>query len=72
MERIRYHFYDNEMRCGSPKITYLLHLEGYKISSRTVSIYMRQMNLRSVISSKYRVQTTDSKHDHPIAPNTLN
>ncbi|MEK4075425.1 IS3 family transposase [Paenibacillus sp. FSL M7-0656] len=72
MKRIRYHFYDHQMRCGSPKITYLLHLEGLRISSRTVSIYMRQMNLRSVVMPKYRVQTTDSKHNHPLAPNTLN
>ncbi|WP_339236214.1 IS3 family transposase [Paenibacillus sp. FSL R5-0517] len=72
MKRIRYHFYDHQMRCGSPKITYLLHLEGLRISSRTVSIYIRQMNLRSVVMPKYRVQTTDSKHNHPLAPNTLN
>jgi len=50
----------------------MLHLEGYKITSRTVSVYMRQMKLRSVVSPVYRVQTTDSKHDHPIVPNTLN
>ncbi|WP_353056328.1 IS3 family transposase, partial [Paenibacillus sp. MER 99-2] len=56
MKRIRFHFYDHQKRCGSPKITYALHLEGYRISSRTVSIYMRQMNLRSVHSPRYRVQ----------------
>ncbi|WP_338543955.1 IS3 family transposase [Paenibacillus tundrae] len=72
MKRIRFHFYDHQKRSGSPKITYALQLEGYRISSRTVSIYMRQMNLRSVHSPRYRVQTTDSKHHHPIAPNTLN
>ncbi|MNC04635.1 hypothetical protein D3C75_520780 [compost metagenome] len=33
---------------------------------------MRQMKLRSVVSKPYRVLTTDSKHNHPIAPNTLN
>ena len=61
MKRIRFHFYDHQKRCGSPKITYALHLEGYRISSRTVSIYMRQMNLRSVhtlgIVSKRRILT---------------
>jgi len=72
MKRIRYHFDDHKKRYGSPKITRLLHQEGYKITERTVSVYMREMKLRSVISKPYRVQTTDSKHDNPIAPNTLN
>jgi len=72
MERIQYHFTDHQKRYGSPKITRLLHLEGITITERTVSVYMRQMKLRSIVSKIYRVQTTDSNHDHPIAPNTLN
>lgn len=72
MKRIQYHFSDHNKRYGSPKITRLLHLEGFKITERTVSVYMRQMKLRSVVSRIYRVQTTDSKHNHPVAPNTLN
>ncbi|HBS45676.1 MAG TPA: hypothetical protein DEA91_16635 [Paenibacillus sp.] len=72
MKRIQYHFEDHHKRYGSPKITLLLHQEGYAISERTVSVYMRQMKLRSVVCKTYRVQTTDSNHDHPIAPNTLN
>ncbi|OMD57180.1 transposase, partial [Paenibacillus odorifer] len=46
--------------------------EGYTVTERTVSVYMRHMKLRSIVSKTYRVQTTDSNHDHPIAPNTLN
>ncbi|WP_425497173.1 IS3 family transposase, partial [Paenibacillus phytohabitans] len=46
-ERIRYHFADHKMRYGSPKITRLLHQEGYTVTERTVSVYMRQMKLRS-------------------------
>lgn len=72
MERIRYHFADHKKRYGSPKITRLLHEEGYTVTERTVSVYMREMKLRSVVSKPYRVQTTDSKHNNPIAPNTLN
>jgi transposase InsO family protein len=71
-KRIQYHFDDHKKRCGSPKITRLLHQEGYTVTERTVSVYMRQMQLRSVVSKPYRVQTTDSKHNNPIAPNTLN
>lgn len=72
MQRIQYHFHDHNKRYGSPKITLLLREEGYTISERTVSVYMRQMGLRSVVSRRYRVQTTNSKHNNPIAPNILN
>ncbi|CAM4519050.1 IS3 family transposase [Paenibacillus typhae] len=72
MERIRYHFDDHKKRYGGPKITRLLHQEGYTVTERTVSVYMREMKLRFIVSKPYRVQTTDSKHNHLIAPNTLN
>lgn len=72
MDRIQYHFHDHEKRYGSPKITHLLHQEGHCIAERTVSVYMREMKLRSVVSRKFRVRTTDSDHDHPIEPNHLN
>lgn len=71
-QRILYHFYDSERRYGSPKITRKLLEEGYTISERTVTKYMQELEIRSCVSRKYRVQTTDSKHDHPIAPNLVN
>ncbi|OMF98824.1 hypothetical protein BK147_08285 [Paenibacillus sp. FSL R7-0337] len=58
-ERIQYHFDDHQKRCGSPKITRLLHQEGYTVTERTVSVYMREMKLRSVVSKPCRLQTTD-------------
>jgi transposase InsO family protein len=72
LERIKYHFYDTHQRYGSPKITAELLKEGITIAERTVGFYMREMGLRSIVSRKYRVQTTDSSHDNPIAPNILN
>ena len=71
-ERILYHFYDNQERYGSPKITQLLHKEGYNTSERTITTYMQALNIRSCVSRKYKVQTTDSNHSHPIAPNVVN
>ena len=32
---------------------------------------MRSKGLRGRQKARYRVQTTDSNHDHPIAPNRL-
>lgn len=71
-ERIQYHYYDSVQRYGSPKITRKLHDEGYSISERTVTTYMQELNIRACVSRKYKVQTTDSKHDQPIAPNVVN
>jgi transposase InsO family protein len=33
---------------------------------------MRENGLRSCVSKKFRVTTTDSNHTHPVAPNVLN
>ncbi|MBB6636171.1 IS3 family transposase [Cohnella thailandensis] len=46
MERISYHFYDKNEQYGSPRITRLLHEEGYNVTERTVSIYMKELNIR--------------------------
>jgi putative transposase len=71
-DRIIYHFHDSEKRYGSPKITQFLWKEGFKTTERTVSIYMKDLGLRSCVSRKFKVGTTDSNHNFPIAPNKLN
>lgn len=71
-ERITYHFHDNIQRYGAPKIANKLHGEGYKVTERTVSVYMKKLGLRSCTTKKFKVNTTDSNHDLPIAPNLLN
>jgi putative transposase len=72
LKRIKWHYNDSNKRYGSPKITHLLKLEGWKVSKRLVGLIMRENDLRSIVSRKYKVVTTDSNHDHPIAPNILN
>jgi putative transposase len=72
-KRIHFHFNDSQKRYGSRKITYMLKQDGYTdVTERTVGKYMKEMNLRSCVSRKFKVVTTDSKHDLPIAPNILN
>jgi len=71
-ERITYLYYDSNKIYGSPKITSLLKKEGYNITERTVGLYMKELSLRSCVSKKFKVVTTDSKHDYPVAPNKLN
>ncbi|WP_208585884.1 IS3 family transposase [Gracilibacillus suaedae] len=71
-KRIKYHYYDADSIYGSPKITKLLVQEGYQVTERTVSVYMKELNLRSCVSKPYKVSTTHSNHDDPVAPNRLN
>lgn len=42
------------------------------MSARLVGKLMREQGLRSCAAQRFHVQTTDSKHEHPIAPNILN
>jgi len=72
LSRISWHYYDNSCRYGSPKITKMLIDEGWTISERLVGILMKENGLRSCVSKKFRVITTDSNHNSPIAPNLLN
>ena len=57
---------------GAPKIKAALVQSGIAVCLNTVAKYMRQGEIRSVRSKRFRPQTTDSRHDHAIAPNTLN
>ncbi|WP_256948420.1 IS3 family transposase, partial [Staphylococcus aureus] len=71
-EQLTFHFHDNNKRYGSPKITQKLMQDGYTVSERTVTAYMNELGLRSCVTKNTRVCTTDSNHDEPIDPNTLN
>jgi putative transposase len=71
-KRIQYHYQDNNGLYGSPKITHILRREGYRVAQKTVGRIMRENQLRSRTVRKFRIQTTDSNHQMPIAPNRLN
>jgi len=70
-ERIKWHYADSEKRYGSPRIRKELLKEGWVVAEKTVGNIMREHDLRSCMSRKFKVMTTDSKHDLPIAPNLL-
>jgi len=67
---IRRLFGAHKERAGSPKITYLLQQEGWRVGKNRVAHRMREMGLRSKVRRAYRT-TTDSRHKHPVAPNRL-
>ncbi len=56
---------------GSLKITHELRARDHHADRKTVAKLMKSMGIRSIVCKKFRVQTTDSNHDDPIAPNTL-
>lgn len=57
---------------GNIKITRELRRRGHKANRKTVARLMAGAGLCSKVRKKFRVRTTDSDHDNPVAPNTLN
>jgi len=56
---------------GSPKIRIELLRQGVKLNRKTVARIMRESSIRSKVTRKFKVRTTDSRHDHPVARNVL-
>jgi putative transposase len=56
---------------GSPRIHATLHEQGMPCSRKRVMRLMQANGLRSRRRPKRRVQTTDSRHNRPVAPNLL-
>jgi putative transposase len=58
-------------RYGSPRITQELRRAGRTCNHKRVERLMRQEGLRARSSKRRKVRTTQSDHNHPIAPNLL-
>jgi putative transposase len=56
---------------GSPRVAAALRAKGHRVGRHRVARMMRRCGLRGRQKARYRVQTTDSRHHHPIAPNRL-
>jgi transposase InsO family protein len=66
-DEIRSIFEFSKQTYGSPRIHEELVDLGYSVSENTVAKYMREMGLDARLKKKFRVMTTDSNHDRPIA-----
>jgi putative transposase len=71
-KQVEFHFHDNDGIYGAPKITDCLKDKGIVVGEKTVGRMMREKGLRSCAVKKFKVPTTDSDHNLPIAPNLLN
>ena len=56
---------------GSPRLVIVLRRQGRRISRRRVQRLMRAAGRRRLQRRRWVPRTTDSRHDHPIAPNRL-
>jgi transposase InsO family protein len=56
---------------GSPRIVDALRKQGHRHGRNRIARLMRQAGICGRQQGRYRVQTTDSNHDQPIAPNRL-
>lgn len=55
-------------RCMTPEVSEML---GRRLNHKRIGRLMREHGLGSQKRRPFRVVTTDSRHDHPIAPNVL-
>jgi putative transposase len=67
-QRIRLEFAHSRDTYGSPRLAHVLGCPG---SHNRIARLMRQERIWARQRSKFRVATTDSRHDGPIAPNRI-
>ena len=63
--------HDSRQTYGSPRLLQALQKKGLRTSRRRVRRLMRQHELRGIQPRAFRPQTTDRRHDQPIAPNLM-
>jgi transposase InsO family protein len=72
VEQIQAAHADSQKNYGSPRIHRELREQGILCSKNTVARLMKNRGIRSKMQRRFIVQTTDSRHPHPIAQNRLN
>jgi putative transposase len=71
IEEIKQVFHTRRGCYGSPRITHELRRAGRTCNHKRVERLMRQEGLKARGSKRRKVRTTQSDHNHPIAPNLL-
>jgi len=71
-QRVGEIFEEHKHRYGAPRIHAQLLEVGFCCGLKTVAADMKALGLFALQQRAFRVTTTDSNHDFPIAPNRLN
>jgi transposase InsO family protein len=69
--RIARIYQDSRQTYGAPRVHSQLRREGCRHGRNRIARLMRQDGLCGRQKKRYRVRTTDSRHDEPIGPNRL-
>jgi putative transposase len=64
-------FHDSRQTYGSPRIQAQLQRQGHRHGRNRIARLMRQQGLCGRVRQRFKVRTTDSDHDLPVAPNRL-
>ncbi|MDA0200065.1 MAG: IS3 family transposase, partial [Bacteroidetes bacterium] len=67
IERIYSIHEESDKTYGSPRITAELRSEGKNVSENRVARLMKKEGISSDVVKKFKIQTTDSNHNLPIA-----
>lgn len=70
VEKIRRIHADSRETYGSPRVHARLVRDGIEVGKERVARLMRQSGIQGRVRRRF-VVTTDSRHDRPVAPNTL-
>lgn len=70
-EQIRRIHEESRNTYGSPRVQIKLRQAGRRHGRNRISRLLREQNLCGRQKKRYRVVTTDSRHDEPLAPNRL-
>ena len=71
-EKVQAVYLQNRRVYGAPRIHKELQAQGHECNRKTVAKIMKQAGIRSRMTRKFRVTTTDSNHAHPVAENIVN
>lgn len=71
LDQIRQAHHDSRQTYGSPRIHRQLQAQEVCCCRNTVAKLMKDNGIRSKTRRRFVVQTTNSNHDYPIAPNRL-
>jgi putative transposase len=67
LERIREIYEKSDRTYGSPRVTEDLRAEGFLVNEKRVARIMRDNEIASEAVKKFKITTTDSNHNLPIA-----